>query len=127
MHCHNAFTVEQRPAVTDLAQGCARPGKSRKNLAQLPLQLRQGCWLYPCADIKGNKETGRGIYIEDALFKRVYEKADVDLKDAMDLAYRTAQRVTNTRILDELDVRDGQVWVLHGKTTAKRRIELPES
>ncbi|MFJ7884560.1 tyrosine recombinase XerC [Pseudomonas sp. NPDC096917] len=78
----------------------------------------------PCAGIKGNKETGRDIYIEDALFKRVYEKADAGLQDAMDLAYLTGQRVTDTRLMDERDVREGQIWVLQGKTNAKRRIEI---
>jgi integrase len=78
----------------------------------------------PCAGIKGNKETGRDIYIEDALFKRVYEKADVGLRDAMDLAYLTGQRVTDTRLMDERDVREGQIWVLQGKTNVKRWIEI---
>lgn len=78
----------------------------------------------PCAGIKGNKETGRDTYVEDALFKRVHDKADVGLQDAMDLAYLTGQRVTDTRLMDERDVRDGQIWVLQGKTKAKRRIEV---
>lgn len=78
----------------------------------------------PCAGIKGNKETGRDTYVEDALFKRVHDKADVGLQDAMDLAYLTGQRVTDTRLMDERDVRDGQIWVLQGKTKAKRRIEI---
>ncbi|RDL19949.1 phage integrase family protein [Pseudomonas jessenii] len=42
----------------------------------------------------------------------------------MDLAYLTGQRVTDTRLMDERDVRDGQIWVLQGKTKAKRRIEI---
>jgi hypothetical protein len=42
----------------------------------------------------------------------------------MDLAYLTGQRVTDTRLMDERDVRDGQIWVLQGKTKAKRRIEV---
>jgi len=54
----------------------------------------------------------------------VYEKADAGLKDAMDLAYLTGHRVTDTRLLDERDVREGQIWVLQAKTNAKRRIEL---
>ncbi len=78
----------------------------------------------PCAGIKGNKETGRDTYVEDALFKRVHDKADVGLQDAMDLAYLTGQRVTDTRLMDERDVRDGQIWILQGKTKAKRRIEI---
>jgi integrase len=54
----------------------------------------------------------------------VYEKADVGLRDAMDLAYLTGQRVTDTRLMDERDVREGMIWVLQGKTNAKRRIEI---
>ena len=33
-------------------------------------------------------------------------------------------KVTDTRLLDERDVRDDQIWVLQGKTNAKRRIEI---
>ncbi|MNT41832.1 site-specific tyrosine recombinase XerC [compost metagenome] len=54
----------------------------------------------------------------------MHDKADVGLQDAMDLAYLTGQRVTDTRLMDERDVRDGQIWVLQGKTKAKRRIEV---
>ncbi|MDQ0127216.1 integrase [Pseudomonas lini] len=32
--------------------------------------------------------------------------------------------MTDTRLLDKRDVRDGQIWVLQGKTNAKRRIEI---
>lgn len=35
----------------------------------------------------------------------MYEKADAGLRDAMDLAYLTGQRVTDTRLMDERDVR----------------------
>lgn len=78
----------------------------------------------PCAGVKGYKETGRGVYIEDALYKLVYDQADVGLQDAMDLAYLTGQRVTDTRLMDERDVRDGQIWIKQAKTGAKRRIEI---
>lgn len=54
----------------------------------------------------------------------MHDKADVVLQDAMDLAYLTGQRVTYTRLMDERDVRDGQIWVLQGKKKAKRRIEV---
>jgi len=76
----------------------------------------------PCAGVKGNKETGRDTYVE--LLKRVHDKADTGLQDAMDLAYLTGQRVTDTRLMDERDVRDSQIWLLQGKTKAKRRIEV---
>lgn len=78
----------------------------------------------PCSGVKGNKETGRDVYIEDSVYRAVYDKADVGLQDAMDLAYLTGQRVTDVRLMDERDIRDGQIWIKQGKTGAKRRIEL---
>lgn len=42
----------------------------------------------------------------------------------MDLAYLTGQRVTDTRMMDERDVRDGMIWLKQGKTKAKRRIDV---
>ncbi|WP_439895386.1 site-specific integrase [Pseudomonas syringae] len=78
----------------------------------------------PCAGIRGNKESGRSVYVEDDLFSLVYEKADPGLRDAMDLAYLTGQRVTDTRLLDERDIRGGEIWITQGKTKAKRRIQI---
>lgn len=78
----------------------------------------------PCTGIKGNKETGRDNYVEDELFQRVYEKADVGLQDAMDLFYLTGQRIADTLKMDERDIRDGRLAVQQGKTKAKRRIEI---
>ncbi|MNL44822.1 hypothetical protein D3C87_1674220 [compost metagenome] len=51
-------------------------------------------------------------------------KADAGLRDAMDLGYLMGQRVTDTRFMDGRDVRHGQIWVLQGKTKAKRQIEV---
>lgn len=42
----------------------------------------------------------------------------------MDLACLTSQWVTDTRLMDARDIRDGQIWVLQGKTNAKRRVEI---
>lgn len=78
----------------------------------------------PCAGVKGNKEKGRDVYIEDAVYLAVYEKADLGLRDAMDLAYLTGQRVTDVRLMDERDIRDGQIWVTQAKTGIRQRIEL---
>lgn len=78
----------------------------------------------PCAGIKGNKETGRDAYIEDAVYQAVHDKADVGLRDAMDLAYLTGQRVGDTLRMDERDIRDGHIWITQQKTKAKRRIEI---
>ncbi len=78
----------------------------------------------PCAGIKGFKETGRDVYVEDELLAKVYDKADQPLRDALDLFYLTGQRVTDTLQMDERDLRDGNLHVTQGKTGAKRRIEI---
>ena len=53
----------------------------------------------------------------------MHDKADAGLRDAMDSAYLTDQRVTDSRLMEERDVREGQIWVLQEKK-AKRRIEV---
>lgn len=58
------------------------------------------------------------------MYRMVYEHAEIGLKDAMVLAYLTGQRVSDTLRMDESDVRDEQIWVIQGKTSAKRRIEV---
>jgi type VI protein secretion system component VasK len=58
--------------------------------------------LNPCAGIKGNKETGRDAHIEDSVYQAVHDKADIELQDAMDLAYLTGQRVGNTLRMSEI-------------------------
>ncbi|MCY1437909.1 Tyrosine recombinase XerC [compost metagenome] len=78
----------------------------------------------PCSGVKGNKETGRDVYIEDEMLTKVYDKADQPLRDALDLFYLTAQRITDTLKMDERHLRDGQLLVQQGKTGAKRRIEV---
>lgn len=45
----------------------------------------------------------------------MHNKADAGLQDAMDLAYLTGQRVTDTRLMNERDVRDGQIWCFREK------------
>ena len=78
----------------------------------------------PCAGVKGFKEVGRDIYIEDDVFRAVYECGDQPLCDAMDLAYLAGQRVADTRRMDQRDIREGFLHVKQGKTGAKRRIEI---
>lgn len=78
----------------------------------------------PCSGVKGNRETGRDIYIEDDLLLRVWEHADQPLKDALDLFYLTAQRIADTLKMDEQHIRADQLWIQQGKTGAKRRIEV---
>ncbi len=78
----------------------------------------------PCAGIKGFTEAGRNIYIEDNVFEAVWNAACVPLRDALDLAYLTDQRPEDVREMSELDIRNGELHVLQGKTTEKLRIEI---
>lgn len=78
----------------------------------------------PCAGIKGYKETGRDVYIEDSVYQAVHDAADVGLRDAMDLAYLTGQRIGDTLRMDERDIRDDFIMVVQAKTKTKRRIEI---
>lgn len=78
----------------------------------------------PCAGIKGFREDGRDVYIEDDVFTAVWRTAVDTLRDAMDLAYLCGQRVTDTLRMDERDIRDGFLHVQQGKTKVKRRMEI---
>lgn len=81
----------------------------------------------PCAGIKGFKETGRDIYVEDEVLQAVYAAASQPLKDAIDLAYLTGQRPADVLRMSATHVRDGVLRVGQGKTAKKLRIELEES
>lgn len=78
----------------------------------------------PCAGVKGFKETGRDVYVEDEMFQAVWKEASQPLRDAMDLGYLTGQRVADTLKMDLRDLQGGFLQVSQGKTGAKRRIEV---
>lgn len=78
----------------------------------------------PCAGIKGHKEEGRSVYIEDDMLAKIYAVAEEPLRDALDLFYLTGQRISDTLALDERDIKDGFIWVKQAKTNAKRRIQV---
>lgn len=78
----------------------------------------------PCAGIRGNRETGRDVYIEEADYTAIWDKADVVLRDAMDLAYLTGQRPADVLRMAVTDVREGQLQVHQGKTRTRLRIEV---
>lgn len=79
----------------------------------------------PCAGIKGHTLRGRrDVYIEDEDFAAVYDKAPPALRDAMDLAYLSAQRPSDVLRMDESHLRDDALEVRQSKTAAKLRIEV---
>jgi len=78
----------------------------------------------PCAGIKGFKEKGRDVYVEEDVYRAIWEHADAVLRDAMDLAYLTGQRPADALKMAETDIRDGMLAVRQGKTGAKIRMVI---
>jgi integrase len=78
----------------------------------------------PCAGIKGHAESGRDIYIDDLVYRAVWEAAETHLRDAMDLAYLTSQRPADVRKMTRSDLRDGAVAVKQNKTGTKLRVSV---
>jgi integrase len=78
----------------------------------------------PCAGIRGHKEAGRDIYIDDATYQAVWEAAEEPLRDALDLAYLTGQRPADVLKLSRSDIKDGTLWVEQNKTGKRLRITI---
>lgn len=78
----------------------------------------------PAAGIKGNPESGRDAYIEDAVYKVVWAAAEAPLQDAMDLAYLTGQRPADVLKLSPSDIQDGELTVVQNKTGKRLRIAV---
>lgn len=79
----------------------------------------------PCSGIRGIKEIGRkDVYIDDQLYKAVYDKASQPLRDAMDMAYFTGQRPSDVLKMTDHDIDDGVLSVQQNKTGAKLRISI---
>lgn len=85
----------------------------------------------PCIGIEKNKESRRSYYADEAVFAAVYKHACIELQDAMDLAYLTAQRVSDVREMMLTDMVGDGLLVTPNKTknsSAKKvRILLKEN
>ncbi|MDW1010111.1 tyrosine-type recombinase/integrase [Mannheimia haemolytica] len=66
----------------------------------------------------------REIYVENNIFEMVYEVADQDIKDLMDLAYLTGQRPVDLVNIQRNHIFDGYLHIVQQKTQAKLRIEI---
>lgn len=66
----------------------------------------------------------RKQYIEDGIFKLVYQYADQNMKDLMDLAYLTGQRPIDLAKIETSHIFDGYLHIVQQKTDAKLRLEL---
>lgn len=78
----------------------------------------------PCAGIKGHKEEGRDVYIEDDVYQVVHDAAEQPLKDALDLAYLIGQRPADVLKLTRADIKEGALWLRQNKTKHKLRIAI---
>lgn len=78
----------------------------------------------PCAGVKGHKETGRDVYVEDEVYQAVHIAAEDWLQDLMDLAYLVGQRPADSLKIGRADVKGGAVWVEQNKTGTKLRVAI---
>ena len=74
--------------------------------------------------MKGFRETGRSRYATDTEFDQVKTHAHATVIDAMDLALRTGQRPADVLKLKHADIRDGALWIVQNKTSARLGIEV---
>jgi site-specific recombinase XerC len=78
----------------------------------------------PATGIEGFTLDKREVYIDDKVFAAVYEAGSQSLRDAMDLAYLTGQRPSDTLRMDEDQLLDGCLVIKQGKTGARLRIKI---
>jgi integrase len=78
----------------------------------------------PCAGIKGFKEEGRDVYVDNEVFSAVYAAAAPGLRDALDLAYLTGQRPADMLKITRANLKDGAIEINQNKTRKKLRIEI---
>ena len=80
----------------------------------------------PCAGVKKHKETPRDFYADSAVWDAVRTAGGDDLRDAMDLAYLTAQRVADVLRMTQRDIEDDALGVRQGKTSKRLGIMLTD-
>lgn len=78
----------------------------------------------PSQGVKRFPRKPRGVYIEDALYKLVYQAADQEMKDLMDIAYLTGQRPVDVVGIHSNHIRDGVLHIRQQKTDAKLRFQI---
>ena len=78
----------------------------------------------PCRGVSGNKETGRDFYVDDNIYKAIWESAEPPLRDALDMAYLTGQRPADVLKMDQADIVDGHLRIKQGKGKTKIRMVI---
>lgn len=80
----------------------------------------------PCTRVRRNKEKPRDYYATEDVWEAVYAVAGQELKDAMDLAYLTGQRPSDTIKAAVSDITEDFLLVGQGKTGKRLRIKLTD-
>lgn len=81
----------------------------------------------PCKGVRKNKEKPRDFYADKEVWDAVYQRACVELQDAMDLNYLTGQRPADVLKMADSDIRDQALHVRQGKTGKFLRIMLEQN
>ena len=72
----------------------------------------------PCRNVKKHSKKRREVYIEDYLYQAVYQAADQQMRDLMDIAYITGQRPIDIVGIHSSHIHDG---ILHINQQKNRR------
>lgn len=121
----NALTPQHIAQYRDKRSAKVRANREISLLSHIFNMARE--WGYtskenPAKGIKKNTEKPREFYADAQIWDAVYSVASQELKDAMDLAYLTGQRVADVLKMMELHIVDGALEVDQGKTGKKLRI-----
>lgn len=81
---------------------------------------------YPCPSegVQRYKVKFRDIYVEDNILEKLYECADQQLRDLMDVAYLTGQRPVDIVKMQHTQIVDDVLHITQQKTGAKLRIAI---
>lgn len=78
----------------------------------------------PCSRLRRNKETGRDVYMSDAVFSAIYANGDQSVKDAMNIAIHTGADVSVILAVKRSAVASGELLMGRTKTSTPVRYRL---
>lgn len=78
----------------------------------------------PAEGVKKYPIKRRDNYVEDHIYQLIYQYANQDIQDLMNIAYLTGQRPVDVVSIQRKHISDGFLHIAQQKTQAKLRIEL---
>lgn len=78
----------------------------------------------PCQGVKRHPKKSRDVYVEDYVYQAVYEQADQQMRDLMDIAYLIGQRPVDIVKLHTDHIHEGILHITQKKTKAKLRFAI---